>query len=77
MPLLTPTASKTTKNFRISLDENLVKQIDNYCQYAHIQGLDAFIEKAAEFVFSKDKEWRELGAQTAQLNTPMQPNEAQ
>ena len=77
MPLLTPTTRKTTKKFRISLDENLAKQIDHYCQYVGIQGLDDFIEQAAELVLKKDKEWRKLEIKTVQSSAAVTPNETQ
>ena len=30
-----------------------------YCKFAGIKKIDEFFEKAAEFVFKKDKEWKQ------------------
>ena len=34
-------------------------KINEYCQWANIDDLGFFIEEAAGFIFSKDKDWKD------------------
>lgn len=58
MPLLTPTETVKRKQTRVNLSEALLDKIDKYCEWSNIKKPDEFLEKAVEFVFSKDKEWQ-------------------
>lgn len=40
------------------IDSELLVQIDEYCQWAGIYDLGYFIEKAADYIFLKDEEWK-------------------
>lgn len=56
--LLKPTKKAAKKYVRISLQESVLEEMRNYCQWANIQKLDDFVELAAQFIFKKDKDWK-------------------
>ena len=58
MPLLTPSSEKETHILRATIDKELFDKINSYLECAKINKIDEFIEKAVEFLFKKDKEFR-------------------
>ena len=61
MALLSPLPVKHLSKVTIELDDQLINGIKHYCKYANLSGIDEFVEQAANFVFSKDKEWIKIG----------------
>ena len=53
--------TRVTKKERIKaiVGSDVVKQINDYCQWANIDDVGFFIEEAACFIFAKDKEWKD------------------
>lgn len=51
---------KTTEKEKIKLDINKDIYIDirKYCSWAEIE-IDYFFEESAQYIFSKDKKWKE------------------
>ena len=58
MALLTASAATDKTQMRITIDAEIAMQINAYCNFAGIKKIDEFIEKAAEFVMTKDKDWQ-------------------
>ncbi|KTD30584.1 MULTISPECIES: hypothetical protein [Legionella] len=46
------------KQIKIKIDEKTLKQIEQYCEWSGIFDLGYFFEKASDFVFKKDLEWK-------------------
>lgn len=45
--------------FRVRLNENVIKEIDAYCAWAELNNRDYFIEEACKYIFSHSPEWME------------------
>ena len=58
MALLKPINKTTKKYVRISLQGSILEEVRNYCQWANIQKLDDFFELAAQYIFKKDRDWK-------------------
>ena len=41
------------------VSSEVVSTIQEYCNWANIEDIGFFIEEAASFIFSKDKEWKD------------------
>ena len=41
------------------VNAEIVAKIEEYCKWASIDDMGFFIEEAACFIFSKDKEWKD------------------
>ena len=52
---------KTSKKEKIkaTISSDTFAKINEYCQWANIDNVGFFLEEAALFVFSKDKEWKD------------------
>lgn len=44
--------------FRIRMSESVYKEIDEYCQWAGIRFRDYFIQRACEYIFQNDDDWK-------------------
>jgi metal-responsive CopG/Arc/MetJ family transcriptional regulator len=42
---------------RISIENQLLEKIKQYCEWAGVTKHDEFFEQAAEYILSKDKDW--------------------
>ena len=49
--------SKKAK-LKVNINPEILGEIEQYCQWAGIEDLGYFVEEAASFVFSKDKDWK-------------------
>ena len=56
--LIMPNESKEKTQFRVRMGEDTFKEIENYCHWAGIKTKDYFIERACQFIFSNDKDWK-------------------
>jgi len=54
-------AKKTTEKekIKVDVDVDILTKIKEYCAWAKVDDIGFFIEEAASFVFSKDKDWKE------------------
>lgn len=43
--------------FRIRMHASVLKEVEDYCQWAGIQYKDYFIQRACEYIFKHDEEW--------------------
>jgi hypothetical protein len=50
---------KNKQNIATKVNQEILQQIEQYCEWAGIYDLGFFIEEAAHYVFRKDKEWKE------------------
>lgn len=53
--------NRSTKKEKIKavISVDVSEKINEYCQWAGIEDLGFFIEEAACFIFSKDKDWKQ------------------
>lgn len=59
MPLITkPPEPPKKEQIRVRLTKAVLDEIDDYCKWQDIDR-DYFLERAAEKIFEKDKEWIE------------------
>ena len=40
------------------VNSDVIVKINEYCQWAHIEDMGFFIEKSAQLIFEKDKDWK-------------------
>lgn len=59
MAIINGTRATNKDKIKIEINSEVLKTIQNYCKWADIDNIDFFIEEAACFVFSKDKDWKE------------------
>ena len=64
MAIIKATPKQEKEQVRINIDKELYNTIKKYCDWAAVKKMDEFFEQAAEFVFSKDKEWLTANNQT-------------
>lgn len=57
MPIIKAKQKQEKEQIRINIEKGIYEKIKQYCEWAGIQKCDEFFEQAAEFVFSKDKDW--------------------
>lgn len=58
MPIISGDKLNKMEKIKADVSTETLDQINAYCQWANIDDLGYFIEEAAEFVFAKDKEWK-------------------
>lgn len=58
MPLLQSSSKIERASLRISVEKSTLDRAKQYCEFARIENIDEFFEKAAEFVMKRDTEWR-------------------
>jgi hypothetical protein len=58
MPLISEDKMKQKEKIKIEIDSDVYKQIKSYCTWAKINSIDSFFEKAALYIFSKDRDWK-------------------
>lgn len=47
------------ERIKTEISAETLKKIEQYCAWANISDIGFFIEEAAHFVFSKDKDWKQ------------------
>ena len=62
MPIIKAKQKEEKEQLRIGIKKCVAQNIRQYCEWAGISKPDDFLEQAAEFVLSKDKEWLALQA---------------
>lgn len=63
MPIIKAKQKQEKEQLRINIERGIYEKIKQYCEWAGVQKVDDFIEQAAEFVFSKDKDWLAINNQ--------------
>ncbi|CAM4390255.1 MAG: hypothetical protein LEGION0398_MBIBDBAK_00156 [Legionellaceae bacterium] len=63
MSLLKPSEKDAKEQIRIYVKTSLIKKMEKYAKWANLNNIDDFIDKAAELVFKKDKEWKKFDKQ--------------
>lgn len=46
------------EKIKAEINSDIMVKIQQYCEWAHIDDISFFIEEAACFVFSKDRDWK-------------------
>jgi len=59
MAIINGIKSTKKEKIKVTISSDIVAKINEYCQWANIEDVGFFIEEAALFVFSKDKEWKD------------------
>ncbi len=59
MAIISGARATNKDKIKIEINSEILATIKNYCQWADIENIEYFIEEAACFVFSKDKDWKE------------------
>ena len=57
MPILKPIQKTEMKSISAKIPQHLKEEINDYCKFANIAGIQDFIIQASEYVLMKDKEW--------------------
>lgn len=57
MPIIRNKKGKNNSLLKAKLNPLVLEQIEHYCQWAGIYDLGYFVEKAANELFLKDKDW--------------------
>jgi hypothetical protein len=60
MAIIKAKQKQEKEQIRVSIEKGVLEKIKQYCEWAGISKQDEFFEQAAEFVFSKDKDWLAL-----------------
>lgn len=63
MALINAKKLQIKEKIKIEINKEIYTEIQNYCEWAGISVVDHFFEEAANFIFSKDKEWKKINNQ--------------
>lgn len=58
--LISPEENAKKIQVRIRLSENILQEIHQYCEYSGIKHRDYFIEKACQYIFNHDPDWKKI-----------------
>lgn len=58
MALLSSKKKPVEKGIELTLDSNLLDEINQYIKFAKLESMDEFFSEAAKFVLSKDSDWK-------------------
>jgi DNA-binding transcriptional regulator GbsR (MarR family) len=47
------------EKIKIDINKEIYKNIQNYCEWSGIEDINHFFEESANFIFSKDKDWKD------------------
>lgn len=64
MPLITKKETQDVQT-RIRINKDVLKEVNEYIEWANLDNPNNFFEEAALFVLRKDKEWKQVKAQKA------------
>ena len=59
MPIINGTRFQKKEKIKAEINSELFEKINAYCAWANIDDLGFFIEEAASFIFSKDRDWKQ------------------
>jgi hypothetical protein len=69
MAIIKPKPIVERTQSRINIDTRVMKEIEQYCEYAKFKKIDEFFEEAALHILAKDKDFKEWKDQAEQLAT--------
>lgn len=58
MPIIKSDKSKEIEKVKFFINSAILSEVKDYCAWASIEDLGVFFEQAAEFILTKDKEWK-------------------
>jgi len=58
MALISKARFNQKEKIKVELSSEVLRKIEAYCQWSQIDDISFFIEEAACYVFSKDKDWK-------------------
>ena len=56
--LIMPPSNEDKTQLRIRISNTVLKEIEQYCDWAGIKYKDYFIEQACMFIFNSDNDWK-------------------
>ncbi len=59
MAIIKGTRLQKKDKIKASINSDVAAKINEYCAWANIEDIGFFIEEAANFVFNKDREWKQ------------------
>lgn len=59
MAIISGARTEKKEKLKIEINAEILADIKSYCQWANIDDISYFIEEAACFIFSKDKDWKQ------------------
>ena len=59
MAIISKKKSDEKEKIKAEINSDIASKIKEYCAWANVNDIGFFIEEAAQFVFSKDKDWKE------------------
>ncbi|MGQ3891485.1 hypothetical protein [Legionella sp. CNM-4043-24] len=74
MALISKAGFKQKEKIKVELSSEVLKKIEAYCQWSQIDDIGFFIEEAACYVFSKDKEWKAHQKQAKKASAAVKEN---
>ena len=69
MSILKPKPTVERTQCRVSIDKQVLADVERYCVYSNFNKVDEFFEEAALHILSRDKdfkEWKERAEQVAE-----------
>lgn len=64
MSIIKPKRTVERTQLRVSIDTQVLSDVEKYCTYAKFKKTDEFFEEAALHILTKDKDFREWKEQT-------------
>lgn len=69
MAIIKPKPTVERAQLRISIDTQVLAEVERYCEYAKFKKTDEFFEEAALHILTKDKDFKEWKDKTEQLTS--------
>ena len=64
MPIINGSRFQKKEKIKAEITSEIYDRINAYCAWANIDDIGFFIEEAASFIFSKDKDWKQYEKST-------------
>ena len=59
MPIINKARFQKKEKIKADVNSEVFDKINAYCAWANIDDIGFFIEEAAAFIFSKDRDWKQ------------------
>lgn len=70
MPILMPKVDVKMKQLRIQLPDNLLQEIEAYCNAFGVTDVEDFLCRAGRYVLKTDRDWAKVKNPKADANAP-------
>lgn len=70
MPIINANRAVKKEKIKAEIASDTLERINAYCAWAKIDDLGFFIEEAATFIFSKDRDWKQHQKITKKRKSP-------